>query len=88
MAKITEQMVDQFNEHIIGMGCVFKLEYIESENPRCQLVPACNIFINSCIINPTKEFYLGMENYFRKQGIELTYNNTGSIFWSASGWSD
>lgn len=30
-----------------------------------------------------------MENFFKSKGVnELSYNNTGSIFWSTDGWMD
>ncbi len=39
-------------------------------------------------INLTEEFYKVLEDFFSKRGIELSYNNDGSIFWSKDGWKD
>lgn len=90
--KITEDMVTVFNQTLENLNCSFRLEFdnktIGFGNPTCQIVPSNNIFIESSIINVTKEFYKVLEEFFTKRGIELSYNNDGSIFWSKDGWKD
>lgn len=85
--KITEGMVDEFNETLDNMSCSFRIKYVDKDYPICEIVPANMLFIDSFIINPTEEFYDALENFFNKKGIELTYNNTGTIFWSKTGWT-
>ena len=90
--KITKKMVEEFNQTLENLNCSFRLEFdnktIGFGNPTCQIVPSNNIFIESSIINVTKEFYKVLEEFFTKRGIELSYNNDGSIFWSKDGWKD
>lgn len=90
--KITENMVNEFNQSLNDMGCIFRLKAQPTtfgDNTSCDIVPASVKFIKSSIINPTDEFFEVLENYFAKQGIEkLTYNNTGTTFWSRSGFDN
>ena len=90
--KITQDMVTVFNQKLKEIDCSFKLKFEENGlatgNTTCQIVPANNKFISSSIINMTDEFYEFLEKFFAERGIELTYNNDGSIFWSKSGWKD
>ena len=90
--KITEDMVIVFNQTLENLGCSFKLQYDDKAlgfgNPSCEIVPTSNMFIQSSIINVTDEFYNILDDFFAKRGIELTYNNTGSILWSKDGWKD
>lgn len=87
MAKITEDMVTEFNGILDSMNCSFKIGFDDrTENPQCQIVPANSLFIDSSIINLTSDFYSMLENFFTKRGVEISYNNTRSIFWSKTGW--
>lgn len=90
--KITEDMVIDFNHTLENLGCSFKLKYDDNglgfSNPTCQIVPASDMFIHSAIINVTNEFYKILDDFFLKKGIELSYNNDGSIFWSKNGLQD
>ena len=89
--KITNNMVNEFNNLLSEFGCIFKLELMKdlnSSNPAYQIVPTNNFFIESTIINPTKEFYVLLENFFRTNKITLSYNNTKTIFWSEYGWDE
>lgn len=90
--RITKKMVEEFNQTLENLNCSFKLAFddkmIGFGNPICQIVPSNNIFIESSTINVTKEFYKVLEGFFTKRGIELSYNNVGSIFWSKDGWKD
>lgn len=89
MAKITKEMVENFNQSLETMNCSFKLRYDDSwKNPQCEIVPSNTLFINSAIINPTKEFYQTLDAFFKVNGIELSYNNTRDIFWSISGYDE
>ena len=90
--KITEDMVAAFNRTLENLNCSFKLKFDDKTigfgNTTCQVVPSNDMFIHSSIINLTDEFYKVLEEYFRKRGIELSYNNDGSIFWSKDGWKN
>lgn len=87
--KITEDMVAVFNQTLENLGCSFKLQYDDNilgfGNPSCQIVPTSDRFIHSSIINLTEEFYKILDEFFAKRGIELSYNNDNSIFWSKNG---
>ncbi len=86
--KISENMMTDFNQTLENLNCCFRLKFIKEVNPICEIVPANDMFIHSSIINLTDEFYQILNDFFKKRGIELTYNNTGSIFWSKSGWEE
>lgn len=90
--KITEDMVQEFNNLLFDFGCIFKLEIVKdgnnSNNPFYQIVPMNNFFIESIIINPSKEFYVLLENFFSKNEITLNYNNTKTIFCSKYGFNE
>lgn len=85
MKQITEDMLKQFNEEVLkidplelvmevgsAVGCV-----------KIQLKPSA--FVESSIINPSERFYYLLNTYFEHvYGIELNFNNTGTVFWSKS----
>lgn len=39
-------------------------------------------WVDSFIINPTKEFFDWLELWFKAKDVELSCNNDGSIMWS------
>lgn len=83
-------MVDELNAELAKRNCIFKykiMPFVEHKNFRIERVPVNDEFLSNAIINCTKEFYDFLDDFFRKYGInKLSYNNTGSICWSASGW--
>ena len=84
--KITEEMVTDFNQTLENLNCSFRLKFLGGIYVNeCQIVPSSDMFIQSSIINLTNEFYKILEEFFSKRGIELSYNNTGSTFWSKNG---
>lgn len=89
--KITEAMVSEFNDILTNLGCGFKLKYDDKEygfgNPACLIAPTSDKFIRYFSCGVTDEFYKMVDDFFLKRGIELHYNNTGSIFWSKTGWN-
>lgn len=82
--EITEHMVAVFNSTLKNFGCSFKLKFEDSisGNPECKIVPSNDLFIQSSIINLSAGFYMHLEEFFNKRGIELSYNNDKSVFWS------
>ncbi len=87
--KITSNMVDEFNKTLENLQCGFKLSLDESyKNPTCYIVPLSDRFIDSFILNLTKDFFEILDEYFNKKGIVLRYNNTRSCFWSTSGFEE
>lgn len=86
--NITEEMVKEFNQSLKTMNCSFRLALRNgiNGNNNCDIVIANDMFIQSCILNLTDKFYETLENFFAKYGIELSYNNTGSTFWSKNGF--
>lgn len=89
--KITREMVIELNDELRVKGCPFKYEYDSygtSGNPQIKIaLPSMNS-VSSFIINPTRDFFDWMELWFKNKGIELSYNNDGSIMWSRSGWKN
>lgn len=86
--KITEEMVKEFNQSLKTMNCSFRLALRGgiNGNNNCDIIIANDMFIQSCILNLTDKFYETLENFFAKYEIELSYNNTGSTFWSKNGF--
>lgn len=89
--KITEEMVMELNTVLANKGCIFRYEYYEPEynlnNPHIRLTLNNMKFVDSFIINPTKEFFEWLYSWFETKGIELSCNNDGSVMWSRNGWS-
>lgn len=88
--RITEEMVTDFNKTLENLDCSFRLKFKSGvcRNSECEIVPSNDMFIQNSIINLTEEFYKVLEDFFNKRGIKLSYNNTGSTFWSKDGWKD
>lgn len=89
--KITDAMVYELNECLEHKGCPFRYKYNDSivdGNPCMQITLPRMFYVDSFIINPTKEFFEWLEGWFMQYGIELSCNNDGSIIWSKNGWND
>lgn len=88
--KITQEMTNELNAVLANMGCSFKFNFREeSLNNKIEVVPMNSQFIDSSIINLTKDFYKFLEDFFKSKGIErLCYNNTGTTIWSKDGWRE
>lgn len=70
--RITEEMTDELNALLVSMGCSFKFAFREEMlNNKIDVVPMNSQFIDSCIINLTKECYGFIEHFFKGKGIEL-----------------
>lgn len=82
--EITKTMVNKFNDHLKEVNCIFRLERRTDEigTAFVHIVLANNKYVSSYIINPTKEFYDLLNDYFLTMGIKLNRNNTGTVFWS------
>ncbi len=80
--KITEGMVLEFNKELREENCCFELDFSDTVQPSCEIVILNNRYVESYIINPTKEFRRKIEKFFFEKGIKLSSNNAGSIFWS------
>lgn len=80
---ITEDMLTQFNEQVLN---IHPIELVMQEGPAVGCVKIQlkrNPFIESSIINLSEHFYDRLNNYFEQvYGIELNFNNTGTVFWS------
>lgn len=85
--KITKEMVNALNANLTAFGCGFEY-YIEDDIVdvpciRRRVKDPTNKFVDSDIINCTKEFYEWLDNFFKTNyDIELSYNNTGNICWA------
>lgn len=85
--KITREMVIELNNELAVKCCPFRYEYEEateySRIPQMEIaLPNMNC-VSSYIINVTKDFLKWLDIWFKtKYGIELTYNNDGSVLWA------
>jgi hypothetical protein len=80
--NITQEMLNEFNDAMKVNGSIIRLKFSKSMSHVVDIVPNSMCFIDSFIINPDKQFYKMMEEYFKEKGIEkLSYNNTGGCFW-------
>lgn len=87
--KITEKMVMELNNELANKGCPFRYEYDNdgyTGNPHMILTLVSMNFVNSFILNLSAEYYKWLTLWFETRGIELSFNNDGSIFWSKNGW--
>lgn len=86
--KITKEIVMELNNELANKGCPFKYEHDRgyTGNPHMKITLPSMSCVSSFIINPTKEFFDWLEEWFKAKGIELSCNNDGSIIWSKSGW--
>ena len=87
--KITQEMVMELNNELINKGCPFRYEYEKnttSGNPRIKITLPSMSCVSSFIINPEREFFDWLKLWFKIRGIELCFNNDGSICWSKDGW--
>lgn len=87
--KITNEMVIELNKELSNKGCPFRYEYDEvgyTGNPHIKITLPSMEGVDSFNINPTKLFFDWLELWFKDKGIELSYNNDGSIMWSKDGW--
>lgn len=87
--KITEDMVIELNNELKDMGCSFRYNYNEqgfSGNSQINItLPSMN-YVDSFIINPSREFFNWLKLWFKLKGIEIACNNDGSIIWSLTGY--
>lgn len=92
--KITKEMVDILNEMLSDMNCIFRyeLDAIDGDafdNPHMNIVLVSDKFVDSYIVNLSKNYLNWLETTFKERwGITLCYNNTGSVIWSKEGWGD
>lgn len=85
--QITKEMVNKLNRELVTMGCTFRYKIAEDEsNPSIKIVPMNDAYIDSYIINLTREFYDYLDSFFEAYGIKLRYNNTRSCCWSENGY--
>lgn len=88
--KITKEMVNELNSKLEENGSVVIFEFKDdgphSLNPMIKLRLKNMTFVESFVLNMTKEFYNYVGNFFAKYNIELDYNNTYSVAWS-NDWS-
>ena len=83
MKQITEDMLTRFNESVLK---IHPLELVMEDGPAVGCVKIQlkrDPFIESSIINPSEYLYEWLTNYFEQiYGIELDFNNSGTVFWS------
>ena len=76
--------VEDLNEELKQKECSFKLKFSEhiGYSNTASVVPISNVFIDSTTINLNNAGHEYIENFFKKRGITLSYNNARDIFWA------
>lgn len=84
MKEITKEMVDGFNEVLKNENSVLYLYKREDGySVDIKLLPDKYLNMEYQVINPNKNFYKELEDYFlARYEMKITYNNTGSCFWA------
>ena len=96
--RIEPWMVNEINEMLRKENSILTLEWEytesnkdlqeENRNILCNIRLVETKYIDTYIVNPTKEFYTMIENYFTEKGLtRINYNNTKSTFWNLDGYS-
>lgn len=85
--KITKEMCNKFNQVLhdkcVGFYYVFENENTYAPHMRIDVVDNGLGWVDSSIVNLTKEYFKFLENWFAiNYGITLCSNTTGSIIWS------
>ena len=87
MSKLTREMIKDLNNVLKDRGVGFRYEF-SGENtyaPKAQITVEDNDngWIDNVIVNCTDAYYEWLIEWFStKYGVIITFNNTGSIFWS------
>lgn len=81
MNKVSNEMIEEFNSILETKGSVIRL-IKDRDAIDVKLIKDDYLIMENQIINPTKEFYKDLEEFFSNKGLIISYNNTGSCFWS------
>ena len=76
---IPEEILNEFNKKLEESGCIFRL--YQCDERFYGIEPVDRTFLSSYILNPSKEFRVFIEEFFKNRGIELSHNNTYTTFW-------
>ena len=84
MDGITIEMINEFNKFLEEKGSIIRL-YPSYRAVDIKLIKDDYLKMEDQIINPSKEFYNDLQNFFeRKHGVKLSFNNTWSCFWATN----
>lgn len=83
--KLTEELIDKLNSELQNCGAGFHYEFRDEFAPtaRVKINAGNNNWVDSSIINFTKEYCDWLRKFFEYYGIEIEFNNTWSTFWSS-----
>lgn len=83
--KLSKEIVLKLNTQLAIDGCAFRYVLIENmlAMPAMKITLPNSKFVESTIINLTKDGFDFVESFLKSQGIEtVCCNNDGSIIWS------
>jgi hypothetical protein len=81
---LTNEMIDQFNNILKEKGSIIRLDSSRS-SVDIKLIKDKYLEMEDQVINPNKEFYDDLQDFFyKKHGLKLTFNNTWSCFWATN----
>ena len=84
--NITVKLVNELNNELAAKGCVFRYKfeiYDCTKHPQLHLVLVNSTYVESFIINPTKEYFDWLILWFKIRGITISGNNDGTILWES-----
>ena len=87
MAKLTRVMINDLNDKLKEKGVGFRYEFSDETtySPKAQVTVEDNGngWVDNVIVNCTDTYYEWLREWFStKYNVIITFNNTGSIFWS------
>lgn len=83
--KLNKEIVLELNTRLANDGCGFRYELLPDmlASPAMKITLPNSKFVDSTIINLTKEGFDFVESFLKSKGIEVVCcNNDGSIIWS------
>ena len=82
MSNITTEMVEEFNRNMENRNSIIRLYKSGSYAVDIKLILDSFLKMEEQVINPTKEFYDYLQQFFKQKGVTIRFNNTWSCFWA------
>ncbi|MBB6694413.1 hypothetical protein H7B90_23735 [Cohnella xylanilytica] len=83
MSKITEVHVVDFNDQMMRKGSSYRIFKTPYNDYSFEINYPVDVFEKDRpMIYPNTEFYSILVGFFITKGIQITFNNTGSTFWT------
>lgn len=81
--NIRPEMITQFNEMLQDHESVLRIYKSTWNDYGYEINVMDDVFIkNNSLVYPNDDFYKLLGDFFKGYGVELSFNNTGTTFWS------